>query len=64
VSEVIGASPFEEFDLRDGLRISDRETGHLGLYLNNTGYQEIPQVPLQGRTIIAGTEFNWPSIRH
>ncbi len=29
------------------------------LNLSNTGYQEIPQVPLQGRTIIAGTEFNW-----
>ena len=41
-----------------------RNTGHLRPYLrllnlSNTGYQEIPQVPLQGRTIIAGTEFNW-----
>ncbi|MGF7178803.1 TonB-dependent receptor plug domain-containing protein [Tunturiibacter psychrotolerans] len=41
-----------------------RNTGRLRPYLrllnlSNTGYQEIPQVPLQGRTIIAGTEFNW-----
>jgi outer membrane cobalamin receptor len=41
-----------------------RNTGHLRPYLrllnlSNTGYQEIPDVPLQGRTIIAGTEFNW-----
>lgn len=41
-----------------------RNTGHLRPYLrilnlSNTGYQEIPQVPLQGRTIIAGAEFNW-----
>src|SRR5271170_8114826 len=41
-----------------------RNTGHLRPYLralnlSNTGYQEIPQVPLQGRTIMAGTEFNW-----
>jgi iron complex outermembrane receptor protein len=46
-----------------------RNTGHLRPYLralnlSNTGYQEIPQVPLQGRTIIAGAEFNWSSIRH
>ncbi|HSY67127.1 MAG TPA: TonB-dependent receptor [Edaphobacter sp.] len=41
-----------------------RNTGHLRPYLralnlSNTGYQEVPQVPLQGRTIMAGTEFNW-----
>jgi iron complex outermembrane receptor protein len=41
-----------------------RNTGRLRPYLrvlnlSNTGYQEIPQVPMQGRTIIAGTEFNW-----
>jgi hypothetical protein len=41
-----------------------RNTGHIRPYLralnlSNTGYQEIPQVPLQGRTIMAGTEFNW-----
>jgi outer membrane cobalamin receptor len=41
-----------------------RNTGHIRPYLrllnlSNTGYQEIPQVPLQGRTILAGTEFNW-----
>jgi outer membrane cobalamin receptor len=41
-----------------------RNTGHLRPYLrllnlSNTGYQEIPDVPLQGRTIMAGTEFNW-----
>ena len=34
------------------------------LNLSNTGYQEIPQVPLQGRTIMAGAEFNWSSARH
>jgi iron complex outermembrane receptor protein len=46
-----------------------RNTGRLRPYLralnlNNTGYQEIPQVPLQGRTIMAGAEFNWSSARH
>ena len=46
-----------------------RKTGHLRPYvralnLSNTGYQEIPQVPLQGRTIMAGAEFNWSSARH
>jgi outer membrane cobalamin receptor len=45
-----------------------RNTGHLRPYLralnlSNTGYQEIPQVPLQGRTIMAGAEFNWSSTR-
>jgi outer membrane cobalamin receptor len=46
-----------------------RNTGRLRPYLralnlSNTGYQEIPQVPLQGRTIMAGAEFNWSSTRH
>jgi outer membrane receptor protein involved in Fe transport len=46
-----------------------RNTGHLRPYLralnlSNTGYQEIPQVPLQGRTIMAGAELNWSSARH
>ena len=46
-----------------------RNTGHLRPYLralnlSNTGYQEIPQVPLQGRIIMAGAEFNWSSPRH
>ncbi len=46
-----------------------RNTGHLRPYLralnlSNTGYQEIPEVPLQGRTIMAGAEFNWSSARH
>jgi outer membrane cobalamin receptor len=46
-----------------------RNTGHLRPYLralnvSNTGYQEIPQVPLQGRTIMAGMEFNWASTHH
>ena len=41
-----------------------RNTGYLRPYLRllnlaNTGYQEIPQVPLQGRTIVAGAEFSW-----
>jgi iron complex outermembrane receptor protein len=41
-----------------------RNTGHIRPYvralnLSNTGYEEIPQVPLQGRTILAGMEFNW-----
>ncbi|HEX3968914.1 MAG TPA: TonB-dependent receptor [Edaphobacter sp.] len=41
-----------------------RNTGCLRPYfralnLSNTGYQEIPQVPLQGRTLMAGAEFNW-----
>jgi outer membrane cobalamin receptor len=41
-----------------------RNTGRLRPYvrllnLSNTGYQEISQVPVQGRTFIAGTEFNW-----
>jgi hypothetical protein len=29
------------------------------LNLTNTEYEEIPDVPLQGRTIMAGAEFNW-----
>jgi iron complex outermembrane receptor protein len=46
-----------------------RNTGRLRPYLrvlnlSNTGYQEIPQVPLQGRTILAGTEFNWSRPAH
>ncbi len=46
-----------------------RNTGHLRPYLralnlSNTGYQEIPQVPLQGRTIMAGIEFNWSRAGH
>jgi outer membrane cobalamin receptor len=46
-----------------------RNTGPLRPYLralnlSNTGYQEIPQVPLQGRTLIAGMEFSWTSARH
>jgi outer membrane cobalamin receptor len=46
-----------------------RNTGHLRPYLralnlSNTGYQEIPQVPLQGRTIMAGIEFNWSRSGH
>ena len=41
-----------------------RNTGRLRPYLrlsnlSNTGYQEIPQVPMQGRTVIAGAEFHW-----
>ncbi|HMH15698.1 MAG TPA: TonB-dependent receptor [Edaphobacter sp.] len=45
-----------------------RNTGNIRPYvrllnLSNTGYQEIPGVPLQGRTIMAGTEFNWSSGR-
>jgi outer membrane receptor protein involved in Fe transport len=46
-----------------------RNTGHIRPYLralnlSNTGYQEIPQVPLQGRTIMAGTEFYWSGSGH
>ncbi len=46
-----------------------RNTGRLRPYLralnlSNTGYQEIPQVPVQGRTILAGAEFNWSSPKH
>ncbi len=46
-----------------------RNAGHLRPYLralnlSNTGYQEIAQVPLQGRTIMAGAEFSWSSTRH
>jgi len=42
-----------------------RNTGRLRPYLrllnlSNTGYQEVPGVPLQGRTIMAGTAFTWP----
>jgi outer membrane cobalamin receptor len=46
-----------------------RNTGHIRPYLralnlSETGYQEIPQVPLQGRSIMAGTEFNWSGSGH
>ena len=45
-----------------------RNTGNIRPYvrllnLSNTGYQEVPGVPLPGRTIMAGTEFNWSSNR-
>ena len=45
-----------------------RRTGRVRPYvrvlnLTNTSYEEIPDVPLQGRTIMAGTEFNWSSGR-
>lgn len=33
------------------------------LNLSNTTYEEIPDVPLQGRTIMGGAEFNWSSHR-
>lgn len=33
------------------------------LNLTNTSYEEIPDVPLQGRTIMAGVEFSWISGR-
>ena len=41
-----------------------RNTGSLRPYvrllnLSNTGYQEIPDVPLQGRTIMGGMEWDW-----
>jgi iron complex outermembrane receptor protein len=43
-----------------------RDTGHIRPYvralnLTDTQYQEIPGVPLQGRTIMAGAEFSWSS---
>ncbi|HEY0263584.1 MAG TPA: TonB-dependent receptor [Granulicella sp.] len=46
-----------------------RSKGYLRPYvrllnLNNTGYEEIPGVPLQGRTIMAGAEFHWASKPH
>lgn len=45
-----------------------RSTGHLRPYvralnLTDTTYQEIPGVPLQGRTIMAGAELSWSSAR-
>lgn len=44
-----------------------RTTGRLRPYLrllnlSNTGYQEIPQVPMQGRTLTAGMEIHWPPL--
>ncbi len=41
-----------------------RNTGRIRPYLrllnlSNTGYQEIPGVPLQGRTLMGGMEWNW-----
>jgi len=45
-----------------------RNAGHVRPYiralnLSNTNYQEIPGVPLQGRTIMGGAEFNWSKKR-
>ena len=45
-----------------------RNTGKIRPYLRvlnltNTEYEEIPDVPLQGRTIMAGAEFNWSGSR-
>jgi len=34
------------------------------LNLSNTGYQEIPDVPLQGRTIMGGVEWDWRWCAH
>jgi iron complex outermembrane receptor protein len=44
-----------------------RDTGHFRPYvrvlnLTNTSYQEIPGVPLQGRTIMAGAEIRWSKL--
>ncbi len=41
-----------------------RNAGHVRPYIralnvSNTNYQEIPGVPLQGRTIMGGAEFHW-----
>jgi iron complex outermembrane receptor protein len=41
-----------------------RNTGAVRPYLrllnvSNTGYTEIPQVPMQGRTIMGGMQLNW-----
>ena len=46
-----------------------RNTGLLRPYmrllnLTNTSYEEIPNVPLQGRTIMAGAEINWTAPHH
>ncbi|HEX2919448.1 MAG TPA: TonB-dependent receptor, partial [Edaphobacter sp.] len=45
-----------------------RDRGHLRPYvrvlnLTDTSYQEIPGVPLQGRTIMAGMQMNWSKKR-
>ena len=45
-----------------------RSKGHVRPYvralnLTNTAYEEIPGVPLQGRTIMAGAELSWSSRR-
>lgn len=45
-----------------------RSAGHVRPYvralnLTDTAYQEIPGVPLQGRTIMAGAAFSWSSAR-
>ncbi len=49
--------PLWDFDLQ-------RNTGRIRPYLRllnlaNTGYTEIPFVPMQGRTIMGGMELNW-----
>ncbi len=48
---------------------ASRTTGRIRPYLrllnlSNTGYQEIPGVPVQGRTIMAGVQLNWSPIKH
>ena len=45
-----------------------RSTGHIRPYvralnLTDTSYQEIPGVPVQGRTIMSGAELSWSSTR-
>ncbi len=51
------AYPLWDVDLA---RNSGRVRPYLRLLnLSNTGYQEIPQVPMQGRTIMGGMELNW-----
>jgi hypothetical protein len=56
-------SPYPLWDVALARRAGEIRPYVRVLNLTNTSYEEIPDVPLQGRTIMAGAEFSWTSGR-
>jgi len=56
-------SPYPLWDVAVARRTGEIRPYLRVLNLTNTSYEEIPDVPLQGRTIMAGVEFDWISGR-
>ena len=52
-------SPYPLWDVAFARRSGEVRPYVRVLNLTNTKYEEIPDVPLQGRTIMAGAEFSW-----